>query len=104
MKSSKPEVSHSIQQEVYYSYCSFRLSPKQDVLQAVAQGACHSLEGVKIEEVSLRAGDAILLIEGKLLTPDQNTTILLTDFPIALLQPLFKSVPALQHAAPAAGG
>ena len=72
-------------------------------LQAVAQGACHSLEGVKIEEVSLRAGEAILLIEGKLLTPDQNTSILLTDFPIALLHPLFKSVPALQNAAPAAG-
>lgn len=61
------------------------------------------MEGVKIEEVSLRAGDAILLIEGKLLTPDQNTSIMLTDFPIALLQPLFKSVPALQNAAPAIG-
>ena len=64
-------------------------------MQAVAQGACHSLEGVKIEEVSLRAGEAILLIEGKLLTPDQNTSILLTDFPIALLDPLFKDCASL---------
>lgn len=71
--------------------------------QAVAQGACHSLEGVKIEELSLRAGEAILLIEGKLLTPDQDTSILLTDFPIALLDPIFRTVPALQNAAPAAG-
>lgn len=53
--------------------------------------------------MSLRAGDAILLIEGKLLTADQDTSILLTDFPIALLHPLFKSVPALQNAAPAVG-
>lgn len=73
------------------------------ILQAVAQGACHSVEGVKLEEISLRAGDARLLIQGKLLTADQNTTILLTDFPVALLDPLFKTMPALQNAAPAVG-
>ena len=73
------------------------------VSQAVAQGACHSLEGVKIEEISLRAADARLLIQGKLLTADQNTSVLLTDFPVALLEPLFKSMPALRNAAPAVG-
>ena len=72
-------------------------------LQAVAQGSCHSLEGVKLEEVSLRTGDAKLLVRGKLLTADQNASILLTDFPVAMLQPLFRSMPALEHAAPAVG-
>ena len=72
-------------------------------LQAVAQGSCHSLEGVKLEEVSLKAGAAKLMVRGKLLTPDQNASILLSDFPVALLQPLFRSMPALEHAAPAAG-
>lgn len=58
---------------------------------------------MKIEEVSLRAGDAKLLIRGKLLNEAQDASVLLTDFPVALLQPLFRSMPALQHAAPAAG-
>ena len=32
----------------------------------------------------------------------QDATVLLTDFPVALLQPLFRAMPALAHAAPAA--
>ena len=32
----------------------------------------------------------------------QDATVLLTDFPVALLQPIFRAMPALAHAAPAA--
>ena len=30
--------------------------------QVVANGSCHSLEGIKLEELALRAGDAKLLV------------------------------------------
>ncbi|KAL0047976.1 hypothetical protein WJX82_004829 [Trebouxia sp. C0006] len=69
--------------------------------QVVAIGSCHSNEGLKLEEVALRAEDAKLLLRGGLLGPHQNATLMLTDFPVALLQPLFRAVPALEHAAPA---
>ncbi|KAL0030394.1 hypothetical protein WJX79_000988 [Trebouxia sp. C0005] len=71
--------------------------------QVVAIGSCHSNEGLKLEEVALRAEDAKLLLRGGLLGPHQNATLMLTDFPVALLQPLFRAVPALEHAAPAVG-
>ncbi|KAK9840821.1 hypothetical protein WJX81_007219 [Elliptochloris bilobata] len=70
--------------------------------QMVANGTSHSDEGLKLEEVALRAGDAQLLIRGALLGAAQDATVLLTDFPVALLQPLFRAMPALAHAAPAA--
>lgn len=79
-----------------------RAPPESVGSQAVAEGSCHSLEGVKLEEVSLRAGEARLLIRGKLLTADQDASILVTDFPLALLHPVFSSMPALQNAPPAA--
>ena len=60
------------------------------LLQVVAIGSCHSNEGVKLEEVALRAEDAKLLLRGGLLGPHQNATLMLTDFPVALLQPLFR--------------
>lgn len=52
------------------------------------------------------AGDAKLLVRGALLGAAQNASVLLTDFPMAMLQPIFRAMPALQHAAPAvsAGG
>jgi len=34
--------------------------------------------------------DAKLLLRGGLLGPHQNATLMLTDFPVALLQPLFR--------------
>ncbi|KAL3160063.1 hypothetical protein ABBQ38_009778 [Trebouxia sp. C0009 RCD-2024] len=71
--------------------------------QVVARGSCHSNEGLKLEEVALRAQDAKLLLRGGLLGPHQNATLMLTDFPVVLLQPLFRAIPALEHAAPAAG-
>ena len=58
--------------------------------QVVARGSCHSNEGLKLEEVALRAEDAKLLLRGGLLGPHQNATLMLTDFPVALLQPLFR--------------
>ena len=61
-----------------------------DRLQVVARGSCHSNEGLKLEEVTLRAEDAKLLLRGGLLGPNQNATLMLTDFPVALLQPLFR--------------
>jgi len=60
------------------------------LLQVVAIGSCHSNEGLKLEEVALRAEDAKLLLRGGLLGPHQNATLMLTDFPVALLQPLFR--------------
>lgn len=56
----------------------------------VARGSCHSNEGLKLEEVALRAEDAKLLLRGGLLGPHQNATLMLTDFPVVLLQPLFR--------------
>lgn len=61
--------------------------------QVVARGSCHSNEGLKLEEVALRAQDAKLLLRGGLLGPHQNATLMLTDFPVALLQPLFRRTP-----------
>lgn len=58
--------------------------------QVVARGSCHSNEGLKLEEVALRTQDAKLLLRGSLLGPHQNATLMLTDFPVALLQPLFR--------------
>ena len=61
--------------------------------QVVARGSCHSNEGLKLEELALRAQDAKLLLRGGLLGPHQNATLMLTDFPVALLQPLFRWSP-----------
>ncbi|KAK9804274.1 hypothetical protein WJX72_004315 [[Myrmecia] bisecta] len=69
--------------------------------QMVARGAAHSLDGIKLDEFCLKAGDAKLLVRGSLLSASQNATVLLTDFPVALLQPLLRAMPALEHAAPA---
>ena len=65
-------------------------------MQGVASGSYHSSDGVHIDEVSMRSGEAQLLIRGDLLGPKQDATILLNDFPAALLSPRYKAVPALQ--------
>ena len=46
------------------------------------------------------------MVQGRLLGQSQDATVLLSDFPMATLQPIFRAVPALQNAAPAvtAGG
>ena len=59
--------------------------------QVVARGSCHSNEGLKLEEMALRAQDAKLLLRGGL-GPHQNATLMLTDFPVVLLQPLFRCI------------
>lgn len=69
--------------------------------QMVAEGSYHSEEGIKLEDFSLKAGEAKLVIQGDLLGTEQNARVLVTDFPMAMLQPIFRAVPALQHAAPA---
>ena len=66
-------------------------------------GGCHSEDGIKLEEVMAATGDAKLLLRGAVLGAKQDASLLLTDFPIALLDPLFRRMPALQHAQPAAG-
>lgn len=43
------------------------------------------------------------MVQGALLGAQQNASVLLTDFPMAMLQPMFRAVPALQHMAPAVG-
>lgn len=73
-------------------------------LQVVAVGGCHSEDGIKLEEVVAAAGDAKLIMRGSLLSARQDASLLLTDFPIALLDPLLRRSPALQHAQPAVGG
>jgi hypothetical protein len=67
----------------------------------VAKGSYHSEEGVQLQEFVLKSGDAKLLVRGSLLSDHQDASVLLTDFPLATLRPLFRAVPALQHAAPA---
>ena len=74
----------------------------QLTLQVVASGSCHSIEGIKLEELGLKTGEAKLLVRGTLLGAAQDASIILTDFPVAILQPLFRALPALEHAAPAA--
>ena len=49
------------------------------------------------------AGEAKLVVQGALLGAQQDASVLVTDFPMAMLQPMFRAVPALQHAAPAVG-
>ena len=67
----------------------------------VANGSCHSIEGIKLEELGLKTGEAKLLVRGNLLGAAQDASIILTDFPVAILQPMFRALPALEHAAPA---
>ena len=69
--------------------------------QVVANGSCHSIEGIKLEELGLKTGEAKLLVRGNLLGAAQDASIILTDFPVAILQPMFRALPALEHAAPA---
>ena len=74
---------------------------KADAWQVVANGSCHSIEGIKLEELGLKTGEAKLLVRGNLLGAAQDASIILTDFPVAILQPMFRALPALEHAAPA---
>lgn len=90
----------------------------------VAKGSGHSEDGIQLQEVRdlklikvfflysseafldlmqfvLNAGDAKLLIRGSLLNENQDATLLLTDFPVSTLRPVFQAIPALQHASPA---
>ena len=71
--------------------------------QVIANGVAHSEDGIKLEEVCASTGDAKLLVRGAVAGAKQDATLLLTDFPAALLQPVFRSLPGLQHAQPAAG-
>ena len=70
-------------------------------MQVVANGSCHSIEGIKLEELGLKTGEAKLLVRGSLLGAAQDASIILTDFPVAVLQPFFRALPALEHAMPA---
>lgn len=70
----------------------------------VAQGSAHSAEGLQLEEFSIKAGGAQLALRGSLLGPRQDATLVVTDFPAATLHPLYRALPALQYAAPAAAG
>ena len=71
------------------------------LMQVVANGSCHSIEGIKLEELGLKTGEAKLLVRGNLLGAAQDASIILTDFPVAILQPVLRALPALEHAAPA---
>ena len=44
-----------------------------------------------------------LQVRGSVLGGRQDATLLLTDFPVALLQPVLRAMPGLQHAQPAVG-
>lgn len=90
----------------------------------VAKGSGHSEEGILLQEVCfhyvlmfkvepfilpwygclqfvLKSGDAKLLIRGSLFNQDQDATLLLTDFPVSTLRPIFQAIPALKNATPA---
>lgn len=93
----------------------------------IAKGSGHSEEGLQLQEVRssgnhslwitfmwyitsdfvihfqfvLNSGDAKLLIRGSLLNDNQDASLLLTDFPVSTLQPIFQAIPALRNASPA---
>lgn len=67
----------------------------------IARGNGHSEDGVQLQEFVLNAGDAKLLVRGSFFNENQDATMLLTDFPVSSLQPVFQAIPALQHASPA---
>lgn len=67
----------------------------------IARGNGHSEDGVQLQELVLNAGDAKLLVRGSFFNENQDATLLLTDFPVSSLQPIFQAIPALQHASPA---
>lgn len=69
-------------------------------LDALAAAGCvDAQEGVALDELSLAAGPARLHAAGSLLCPRQDAVLRLTDFPLDLLQPLYRALPALQGAA-----
>ena len=70
----------------------------------VAKGNYHSEEGVQLQEFVLKSGDAKFLVRGSILSEHQDANILLTDFPLATLRPLYKAIPALRNIAPQTTG
>jgi hypothetical protein len=56
----------------------------------LAAGSFHSEEGLQLQEFVLKAGDAKLSVRGSLLGEHQDASLLLTDFPMATLRPLFR--------------
>lgn len=54
-----------------------------------------------VKSATTNAGEAKLAVKGDLLGAQQDAVMKLDDFPMAMLQPIFRAVPALQHAAPA---
>lgn len=67
----------------------------------IANGSGHSEDGVQLQEFVLNAGDAKLLVRGSFMNENQDATLLLTDFPVTTLRPVFQAIPALQYASPA---
>ena len=61
-----------------------------------------SIRSVCVNRAWAVPGDAKLLVRGALLGARQDASILVTDFPMAMLQPVFCNMPTLQHATPAA--
>lgn len=59
-------------------------------LQVVATGSCHSLEGLKLDQLAVRADKAMLMVQGDLLGPVQNARVQISDFPVEQLQPVFR--------------
>lgn len=84
-------------------FLSCQLQEVVACVQVVAQGSCHSNEGLKLEELALRAEDAQLLVKGSLLGPSQDATLELSDFPVAMLQPAFRCLPFMLMTAPHTG-
>ncbi len=70
-----------------------------DSLTAV--GAADSDEGLVLEELSCASGPAQASMRGALLGARQDASLLVTNFPLAMLQPLYAALPpALQVRAP----
>ncbi len=67
-------------------------------------GTAHGAEGLTLEELALTSGDAQLRAHGSLLGPRQDAHLSLSDCPAALLQPLYRALPALQVSGRGVGG
>lgn len=69
--------------------------PSYRLDQVTAVGNVDSSEGIQLEELSLTSGPASLSLRGSMLSSKQDASLVISDFPLDLLQPLFDALPLL---------
>lgn len=64
--------------------------------QALVTGTASASEGLVLERLLVVLGGARVEAAGALLGPQQDASLVVTDFPAVLLQPIYSALPALQ--------